>query len=106
MEADPPPPFTYWAPEGSTIVNHPRGDGVWIAEKDGKPAAIYFGDMCRAASLQRFIGRGMSDFPQPAADAVWRFACTECAVQQDLNFHRMTISFDEETNIIQSVSCG
>ena len=34
MEADPLPPFTYWAPESATIRNHPRMDGVWIAPMD------------------------------------------------------------------------
>jgi hypothetical protein len=106
MEADPPPPFTYWAPEGSTIINHSRSGSTWIAEKDGRPVAYYFGDMCKASTFQRFIGQQLSDFPQPAADAEWRFACTDCAVQSDLNFNRMTISFDEETNIVRSAACG
>lgn len=106
MQAEPPPPFTYWAPAGSTIINHPNGDAVWIADQDGKPVAYYFGDQCRASEYQHFAGQPLSAFPEPSADDVWRFACTQCAVTSDLSYARMNISFDEETEIIQAISCG
>jgi hypothetical protein len=106
MEADPPPPFTYWAPEASTIINHPNGEGIWIAEQYGKRAPYYFGDQCKASEYQQFVEQPLDSFPKPRKDQVWRFACTECAVQQDLAFHRMNISFDDDTKIIESVSCG
>lgn len=106
MEANPPPPFTYWAPEGSTIINHPNGEGVWLAEQDGKPAAYYFGNQCRAAEFQQFVGQPVDSFPKSPKDQIWRFACTECAVTSDLLFGRLNISFDEDAQIVEGVSCG
>jgi hypothetical protein len=44
MAADPPPPFTYWAPENSTIRNHTRQPGIWIAESEDGSRKYYFGD--------------------------------------------------------------
>jgi hypothetical protein len=44
VDANPPPPFTYWAPDGSTIRNHGNPD-VWIAYIANRQI-IYFGDSC------------------------------------------------------------
>ncbi|EAB6718025.1 hypothetical protein DUP91_27260 [Salmonella enterica subsp. enterica] len=106
MEADPAPPFTYWAPEGSTIRNHPRVDGVWIAETDGKPTITYFGDQCRASQFQQLVGKPLDALPERPADANWRLACTECAVHSNLDRKRMNVVYEEESKVISTVSCG
>jgi hypothetical protein len=106
MEADPPPPFTYWASEGSTIRNHPRVDGVWVAEQEGEHARYYYGDECNASRYQRFVGHPMDVLPDKPEDAVWRQACTTCAVHSDLGRARMNIFYDEDTRIIERISCG
>lgn len=106
MEADPPPPFTYWAPEGSTIRNHPRIDGVWIAAKQGEHDRYYFGDQCSASRYQRFVGHPMDVLPEKPEGAVWRQACTTCAMTSDLGRERMNIVFDDDTRVIERISCG
>lgn len=106
MEADPPPPFTYWVPEGSTIRNHPRDNSVWIARKDGEHDRYYFGDECSASRYQRFVGHPMEVLAEKPEGAVWRQACTTCAITSDLGRERMSISYDEETRIIERISCG
>ncbi|MBN9335055.1 hypothetical protein [Devosia sp.] len=106
MEADPAPPWTYWAPEGSTVINHPRVDGVWIAEVDGEQTTYYFGDQCKASEYQAFIGRTLDQFPREGFAERLRSACTECAVTSDLRFDRLNVWFDKDTNLIEEVSCG
>lgn len=69
MEADPLPPFTYWAPESATIRNHPRMDGVWIAESADGSRRYYFGDQCRASEFQRFVGRPLDTLPEEPVGA-------------------------------------
>ncbi|MBB3808736.1 hypothetical protein [Pseudochelatococcus contaminans] len=106
MDADPPPPFTYWAPEGSMIRNHPRIAGVWIAETEGIPDKYYFGDQCRASEFQRYVGHDLDMLPEKSGDAVRRLACSTCSVTSDLGWARMNIFYDEETRIIETISCG
>lgn len=105
MEADPAPPWTYWAPEGSTVINHPRHEGVWIAE-DGEKSTYYFGDQCKASEYQGFIGQTLDRFPRADFGDKLRTACTECAVTSDLWFDRINVWFDNETDVIEEVSCG
>ncbi|WP_173088958.1 hypothetical protein [Devosia sp. 1635] len=106
MEANPPPPFTYWAPEGSTIINHPNGGGVWIAEQNGERAAYYFGDQCKASDFQELVGQPLDSFPADEVGEDLRTACTECAVTSDLRFDRVNVWFDQDTSIIDEISCG
>lgn len=106
MDADPQPPFTYWVPEGSIIRNHPRIAGVWVAETGGGPDKYYFGDQCRASEFQRYVGHDLETLPEKSGDAVWRLACSTCAVTSDLGWARMNIVYDEETRIIETISCG
>lgn len=106
MEADPLPPFIYWAPENSTIRNHPRLEGVWIAEIEGQPTHYYFGDQCRASELQHLVGQSLDALPGKPADATWRMACSTCAVTSDLIRERMTVSYDDDSRLITSISCG
>lgn len=105
MEADPLPPFT-WAPENSTIRNHPRISGVWIAETADGLRIYYFGDRCRASEFQGFIGKQLDAFPERPADATWRMACSICAVTSDLGRERMNVFYDDDSRKITSISCG
>jgi hypothetical protein len=104
MEADPPPPFTYWAPEGAVIRNHGNA-GVWVAYVDGRNVATYFGDECRASELQRFVGQPLSAMPAPAEGIAIRSSCTTCAVNDDLRRNRVNVVFQEETQRVVSIAC-
>ncbi|MET1756508.1 hypothetical protein ABVV53_13775 [Novosphingobium sp. RD2P27] len=106
MAANPPPPFTYWAPVGSTIRNHPREADIWIAEVDGRPAEYYFGDQCHASQYQRFVGQHLDALPEKPANAIWRTACATCAVTSDLQRKRMNIAYEDDTREITAISCG
>lgn len=106
MEADPPPPFTYWAPENATIRNHPRLTGVWIAETADGPRVYYFGDRCRASEFQGYIGKPLDALPEKPAGATWRMACSTCAVTSDLGRERMNVFYEDDSRRITSISCG
>jgi hypothetical protein len=106
MAADPQPPFAYWAPENSTIRNHPRQPGIWIAESPNGSRKFYFGDQCRASEFQRFVGQSVDALPEKPASATWRLACSTCASTSDLGWTRMNVSFDQETKTISEISCG
>lgn len=106
MQADPPPPFTYWAPEGATIRNHPRDPAIWIAEGAGGSQTYYFGDQCRASEHQDWIGRPVEALPERPDGDVWRVTCTTCAAQSDLSRDRLNIAYDDATGRIVTVSCG
>ena len=62
-------------------------------------------DTCSAADYQSLIGRNIGAVTFPA-DANIRVACTTCMVTQDYRPERMNIRFDEETGVIEEVSCG
>lgn len=106
MAADPQPPFTYWAPEGSTIRNHPREPGIWIAESADGSRKFYFGDQCHASKFQRFVGQSRDALPAKPADAKWRLTCSTCAATSDLDWRRMNVSYDAQTHVIDAISCG
>ncbi|TWG95877.1 hypothetical protein L598_002900000150 [Mesorhizobium sp. J18] len=106
MEADPPPPFTYWAPENSTIRNHPRMEGVWTAEIEGQPARYYYGDQCRASEFQGFVGQPLDALPEKPENAVWRIACSSCAMTSDLGRARMNVFYEDSSQTITKISCG
>ena len=106
MAANPQPPFTYWAPEGSTIRNHPDQPGIWIAETTDGAREFYFGDRCRASEFQRYVGKSIDALPEKAAGATWRLICSTCAAESDLHPERMNVSFDQETRMISGISCG
>lgn len=106
MAADPQPPFTYWAPENSTIRNHPREPGIWIAESPDGSHKYYYGDQCRASEFQRFVGQSVDALPEKPANATWRLTCSTCAVTSDLGWTRMNVSYDQQTRAIDNISCG
>jgi hypothetical protein len=101
MEADPPPPFTYWAPEGSVVRNHDV-EGIWTADLDGL-RTYYFGDGCGASRLQRLVGQPVEAVPSDTAG--WRIVHTREAVTQDLRRDRTNVVYNEATRLILSVSC-
>lgn len=104
IAADPPPPFTYWAPEGATIRNHPHVSGIWQAFVGGKNVATYFGDSCGAASMQAHIGKSASSFPAPAPGIEVRTACETCAVHDDLRPNRINVIHDDAGTITR-IAC-
>lgn len=106
MRADPPPPYTYWAPEGSVIRNHPTNPGVWIAYVDGGQAGgYYFGDACGAAARQDWIGRPRAELPSPAPGESRRVFETGDALTEDLRPDRTNIEIDPATQRVASISC-
>ncbi|MGK6313627.1 hypothetical protein [Neorhizobium sp. DT-125] len=106
MAADPRPPFTYWAPRNSTIRNHPRQPGIWIAESPDGSRKYYYGDQCRASKFQRFVGQSVDALPEKPADATWRLTCSTCMATSDLGWKRMNVSYDQQTRMINDISCG
>lgn len=106
MEADPPPPFTYWAPEGATIRNHPRIGGIWIAQRDGEHDRYYNGDQCLASRYQQFVGRTLADMPKAPEGSKWRVFCSTCAATSDLGWGRLNVNYDDQTREITSIWCG
>jgi hypothetical protein len=106
MAADPRPPFTYWAPENSTIRNHPREPGIWIAETPSGSRKYYYGDQCHASEFQRFVGQSVDALPEKPVNATWRLTCSTCMVTSDLGWKRMNVSFDQQTKVISDISCG
>ena len=62
-------------------------------------------DTCNAADYQSLIGRNIGAVTFPA-DANIRVACTTCAVTQDHRPDRLNIRFNEETGLVEEVSCG
>lgn len=105
MEANPAPPFTYWAPEGATIRNHPNVQGAWNAFVDGQNVATYFGDECRASEYQQYIGQDIDTVPTPAPPIEIRKSCRTCPVTSDLRLNRISLAFDEESRLVVSAAC-
>lgn len=72
-----------------------------VAEPDGDPPAW----RCDAEGARSLIGShvGAVTFPQ---NSNVRIACTTCAVTQDYQGNRLNLFFDQETGIIERVSCG
>jgi hypothetical protein len=106
MAADPQPPFTYWAPARSTVRNHPRQPGIWVAESKDGSRKYYFGDQCRASEFQSFVGQSVDALPVRPANAKWRLACSTCAVLSDMDWMRMNVTYDQQTRTINDISCG
>ena len=106
MAADPPPPSIYWAPEHSTVRNHPRQPGIWVAESKDGSRKYYFGDQCRASEFQSFIGQRVDALPERPTNAIWRLACSTCARLSDMDWMRMNVTYDQQTRTINDISCG
>lgn len=106
MRAEPQPDLTYWAPEGSTVTNHPDVPGIWFAERDGRRVATYFGDACGASRYQHLVGKARQQAQvQAPSDGGLRTFCTTCAHTDDLRPNRLNVIFDEATQIVRRVEC-
>lgn len=84
------------AVSGETI---PRSD---IASATAPPAR----DACNASAYKNLVGKNKSEIPSKPANAIWRIACTSCAVTMDYAPARLNIFFDEKTSLIKEVKCG
>jgi hypothetical protein len=69
------------------------------------PAPDGMADTCGAAQSQDLIGRNVAAVSF-ASDANVRVACTTCAVTMDYNPDRMNVFFDQDTGVIERVTCG
>lgn len=63
-------------------------------------------DTCGRAAMTPWIGRKIRDLPQAPAGAVWRLACTTCAVTMDYRAERLTIVYREADGTITDLKCG
>ncbi|MDO1558371.1 hypothetical protein Q0812_02885 [Brevundimonas sp. 2R-24] len=102
MEADPPPPFTYWAPEGSVIRNH-GNPGLWVAYVNGRQVKTYFGDDCGASRRQGLVGASVERLPPESAR--WRVFAQDQPVTDDLRPGRTNVVYDPQTRLILEVAC-
>lgn len=105
MLANPAPPYTYWAPEGATIRNHPTQPGVWIAEVGGEPGPYYFGDRCGAARRQAWVGHPIAEF-QGDLPANARVYSIEEVVTSNLVRDRLNVLLDRPGGVVRSVDCN
>lgn len=105
VRADPAPPHTYWAPEGSEIRNHPNVSGIWMAYVDGRQIGYYFGDDCGASGRQSWIGLLRSELPVRPANEAWRIFETGQPTTDDLRRDRTNIEIDPDTQRVVQVSC-
>lgn len=63
-------------------------------------------NQCRASDYQYLIGRNRSEIPAQPAGATWRVTCNSCPVTMDFNPHRLNITYDDRSGIVDSVRCG
>ena len=70
------------------------------------PAAPAANDTCGAHALAYLIGKPKTEIPIPTDLSRRRVTCTTCAVTQDYRPDRLTIYFDAQTGIVQSLKCG
>jgi hypothetical protein len=103
IEAEPPPSFTYWAPEGAVVKNHPHAPGIWLAFLNGRNVASYYRDECHACEYQRFVGTPLSALPIMPEGVTLRASGVGCAVNSDLRRDRMNVQFDADLTITQIV---
>lgn len=105
MAADSPPPFTYWAPGGSTIRNHPNVPGLWLAEMESGARKTYFGDACGASGYQHLVGQHWpTASAMPPATEIRTF-CTTCPRTDDLRPGRINVTIDETTSVVTEIAC-
>jgi hypothetical protein len=63
-------------------------------------------DECNAAAYKYLVGKNKSELPAKPANAIWRIACTSCAVTMDYAPSRLNIFFDTKSEVIKEVKCG
>ena len=52
------------------------------------------------------MGKPKTEIPVPVDVSDRRVVCTTCPVTEDYNPYRLNIFFDEETGVVERVSCG
>lgn len=63
-------------------------------------------EQCAAAKYRPYVGRPQSTLPAAAPGEVRRVVCDTCAVTMDYNPARVNVTFDTETNLVETVTCG
>lgn len=77
----------------------------WAADPDdGHPPRLSRG--CGAQALQGHVGGPLSALLPVAPGFKRREVCHVCARTMDYVPHRQTVEYDEETRLIQTISCG
>lgn len=104
VAADPPPPFTYWAPAGSVIRNH-GNPGLWVAELNGRQVKTYFGDDCGASQLQGWIGQDVDTLPALPPVLPQRSFARDEPVTQDLSRNRINVIYEPRSRRVEEVAC-
>lgn len=104
VRAEPPPPFTYWAPPGSVIRNH-GNPGLWTAFLNGRQVKTYFGDACGASRLQVWVGQRVDDLPALPPLLPQRNFAQGDPVTQDLAPNRINVIYDRQTRKVVEVAC-
>lgn len=61
---------------------------------------------CGAATMQGYVGQPLSVLPPVGPFLMRREVCHVCPRTMDYVSHRQTVEYDEETQIILSISCG
>ena len=68
----------------------------------GEPTPV----MCKAGELQWLVGKPRSEIPVPVDVVNRRVACTTCPVTEDYSPYRLNIFYNQQTGIVERVSCG
>lgn len=63
-------------------------------------------DQCRAGQYQAWVGRNRTELPAPPAGEIWRVTCDVCAVTMDYNPRRLNVVYDQQSGVVERVSCG
>ena len=63
-------------------------------------------DMCKAAELQWLVGKPRTEIPVPVDVVNRRVACTTCPITEDYSPYRLNIFYNQQTGIVERVSCG
>ena len=63
-------------------------------------------DMCKAGELQWLVGKPRTEIPVPVDVVNRRVACTTCPVTEGYSPYRLNIFYNQQTGIVERVSCG
>lgn len=63
-------------------------------------------DMCKAGELQWLVGKPRTEIPVPVDVVNRRVACTTCPITEDYSPYRLNVFYNQQTGIVERVSCG
>jgi hypothetical protein len=63
-------------------------------------------DMCKAGELQWLVGKPRTEIPVPVDVVTRRVVCTTCPVTEDYSPYRLNIFYNQQSGIVERVSCG